>query len=297
MSNRINYGQEPTKTAAAPTIDAEVVSGAPVANAPAPVVIDAAPAAAIPTGPAGNPNVPAVIPQTDSAVATRSAGGYDDEDISFEDIILPALNIVQGIGDLSKIFNAGEITLNQSLVVHVPPNVPKGIAGTKPLNLTVIGFRKKKYVEDVKFGEPFKVFKTEAEVVAAGGTLDYAEARSRGLKLYQRLATGLFLVQKPEHIQDEDHLVFSHECEGKYYSLALWSMKKTAYTGGAKIIYTARKQGHLKSGGYPSFNWNLTTKLKAFDGNNSAQVPVLTPGTRNTPEFMAFVQRVLTSGD
>ena len=230
-------------------------------------------------------------------VARSTAGGYDDEDISFEDIILPALNIVQGIGDLSKVFNPGEITLNQSLVVHVPANPLKSVAGTKPLNLTVIGFRKKKYVEDVKFGEPAKVFKSEAEVVAAGGTLDYAEAKSRGLKLYQRLATGLFLVQKPEHVQDEDHLVFSHECEGKYYSLALWSMKKTAYTGGAKIIYTARKQGHLKAGGYPSFSWNLTTKLKPFDGGNSAHVPVLTPGARNTPAFIEFVQRVLSSGD
>lgn len=291
-SNRVSFSNTP-----APTVDAEVVPGAPAAGSPPPVVIDATPAAAIPAGPAAAPGAVAVRPQTETAVAVPAAGGYDDEDISFEDIILPALNIVQGIGDLSKVFNPGEITLNQALVVHVPSNPTKNIAGTKPLNLTVIGFRKKKYVEDVKFGEPFKVFKTEAEVVANGGTLDYAEAASRKIPLYQRLATGLFLVQKPEHIQDDDHLVFSHECEGKYYSLALWSMKKTAYTGGAKIIYTARKQGHLKAGGYPSFNWNLTTKLKPFDKGNSAHVPVLTPGTRNTPAFMEFVQRVLSSGD
>lgn len=285
MSNRVSF----TNTPPAPVIDVEAT---PV-NAPA---IDATPATAIPTAPANTETAVIVRPPA-VVVPSDSVPGYDDEAISFEDIILPALNIVQGIGDLSKIYNPGEITLNQSLVVHVPANPAKGIAGTRPLNLTVIGFRKKKYVEDVKFGLPAKVFKSEAELVAAGGTLDYAEAKSNGLQLYQRLATGLFLVQKPEHIQDEDHLVFSHECEGKFYSLALWSMKKTSYTGAAKIIYTARKQGHLRASGYPSFNWNLTTKLKAFDGNNSAQVPVLTPGTRNTPEFMAFVQRVLTSGD
>lgn len=288
MSNRVSF----STTSPTPAVDVEIVSETTVC--PAVPVIDATPATEIPTAPVNT----AVIPRPPAEVAkTTTAGGYDDEDISFEDIILPALNIVQGIGDLSKIYNAGEITLNQALVVHVPANPEKKIAGTKPLNLTVIGFRKKKYVEDVKFGEPANVFKTEAEVVAAGGTLDYAEAASRKLQLYQRLATGLFLVQKPEHVADEDHLVFSHECEGKFYSLALWSMKKTAYTGGAKIIYTARKQGHLKTGGYPSFSWNLTTKSKKYDNGNTAQVPVLTPGTRNTPAFVEFVQRVLTSGD
>jgi hypothetical protein len=163
--------------------------------------------------------------------------------------------------------------------------------------LTVLGFRKRKFVEDVKFGEPANVFKTEIEVAQAGGTLDYDEAKATGMKLYNRLATGLFLVQKPEHIQDEDHLTFSHECEGKYYSLALWSMKKTAYTGGAKIIYTARKQGHLWGVSYSAFNWNLTTKFKPFTNGNGAFVPVLTASSRNTPAFMDFVQRVLTSGD
>ena len=251
------------------------------------------PAESIPTSPATQ----AVIVRPPATVAVPESTGYDDEDIGFEDIILPALNIVQGIGDLSKIFNPGEIVLNQSLVVHEPANLPKKIAGTKPLSLTVLGFRKRKFVEDVKFGEPANVFKTEIEVAQAGGTLDYDEAKATGMKLYNRLATGLFLVQKPEHIQDEDHLVFSHECEGKYYSLALWSMKKTAYTGGAKIIYTARKQGHLRGVSYSAFNWNLTTKFKPFTNGNGAFVPVLTASTRNTPAFMDFVQRVLTSGD
>lgn len=267
-------------------------------DAGTPTVIDVTPVETIPTGAATSQAIALRPPAPPVPAVSGNPSGYDDEEIGFEDIILPALNIVQGIGDLSEVFNPGEITLKQALVVHVPANPAKKIAGTPPLNLTVLGFRKKKYVEDVKFGDPANVFKTEAEVVAAGGTLDYDEAKSSGLKLYQRLATGLFLVQKPEHIADEDHLVFSHECEGKFYSLALWSMKKTAYTGGAKIIYTARKQGHLKKPAeFCSFNWNLTTKLKPYKNGNSAQVPILTPGTRNTPEFVAFVKNLLTSGE
>lgn len=268
----------------APVIDAEVVQGHACAIAPA---------SEIPTCSALAVRPPAAIavPRSDSVP------GYDDDDISFEDIILPALNIVQGIGDLSQIFTPGEIVLNQSLVIHEPANPVRKTVGTPPLSLTVIGFRKRKFVEDVKFGEPCNVFSDEQGVVNAGGTLDFNEAKATGKVLYNRLATGLFLVQKPAHIADEDHLVFSQGCEGKWYSLALWSMKKTGYTGGAKIIYTAKKQGHLREGGYPSFSWNLTTKLKPFGNGNSAHVPVLTPGVRNTPEFLAFVKGVLASGE
>lgn len=293
-----------------PIIDVEATVSGPVgtvgpvgipgsAGVPGPAV-DTTPAEAIPTASANSQ------PRNLPALPSDAPNMYDDENIGFDDIILPRLNIVHGVGDLSTIFNPGEIVLNQSLVIHVPKNDLKKVAGTKPLSLTVIGFKKRQYVEKTVGGAQGNLFSTTQEVVNAGGTLDYKEAQSTGKTLYQTLATALVLVEKPEQIPDEDRLLFAHECQGKWYSLALWSMKGTAFTHAAKHVFTARKLGHLKtvkdaegkvaSGGYPSYCWSLTTTVQTF-GTNPTQIPVLKPGTKNSPEFKEFVGRVLTSGN
>lgn len=276
-----------------PAIDTEIVPGpvGPVGDtAPVPAV-DASPAESIPTTAANT----AVALRPACPVAENSAPGYDDEDIGFDDIILPRLNLVYGVGDLSQIYNPGEWVLNGSLVIHVPANPLKNVAGFPPVSLTVLGFKKRQYVEQTKGGARGNLFNTVEEVVAAGGTLDYKESESTSKKLYHTLATGLILVQKPAHIPDEEHLVFAHECEGKFYSLALWGMKSTMFTHAAKKIFTAKKLGHLK-GGYPTFSWNLTTKFES-KYEQPTPIPVLTAGAKNTSAFAEFVKEVLSSGN
>lgn len=263
------------------------------------VVVDSTPVSQIPTAPAVNGAV-IIIPKTETAVAqTDSPSVFNDEDIGFDDIRLPRLNIVQKVGDLSNIFVPGEIVLNQSAVIHEPADATKKKAGHPPLILTVVGFKKKQYVEKVVGSEMGMLLNSELEVVAKGGTLDYKEwQQSNGAKKYfQRLATALILVQKPEHYTDEDNLSFPYECEGQHYALALFSMKGTAYTNAAKHIYTARKIGHLqaKLGGYPAQAWSLTTKLEKF-GENYAHIPIIKPGPKNTEGFRAFVQELRDGG-
>lgn len=279
---KVDFSNNPEQS---PAIDVEAT---PVteASVPAPVV-DASPAVSIPTA----------LVQTGVIVrpSESAAPGFNDEDIGFEDIMLPRLNLVYGVGDLSQIYNPGEWVLNGSLVIHVPANPVKKVAGYPPLNLTVLGFKKRQYVEKKDGGERGNLFNTTAEVVAAGGTLDYKESESTKKALYHTLATALILVQKPDHIPDEEHLVFAHECEGKYYSLALWGMKSTMFTHAAKKIFTAKKLGHLK-GGYPTFAWNLTTKFET-KYEQPTPIPVLTAGSKNTPAFADFVKEVLSSGN
>ena len=289
------------KTEEKPVVDVESTPVAPETPAPAnTTVVDATPVAAIPSN--------AVIPRPPQAVATTNTapGGYNDEDIGFDDIILPRLNMVHGVGPLSEIFSPGEYVLNGTMVIHTPANAKKNIAGQPPLNVTVLGFKKRQYAEKTVGGKQGNLFNTVDEVVRANGTLDYKEAQSTNKTLYHTLATALILIQKPDYINDPEHLIFAHECEGKFYSLALWSMKSTAYTHAAKHIFTARKMGHLKavkddtgriiSGGYPSFSWSLTSELDTkFE--NPTNIPVLKAGGRNTPAFLKFVEAVLTDGN
>lgn len=257
-----------------------------------------APAAAIPTTSA------LTVPVPQAPVATPPAF-FDDNNISFEDVIVPRLNIVQKVGDLSEIFNPGEIVLNQTTVVHVPVNKEKGVPGSGPLVIIPIGFKKTQFVEKVVGGGRGLFVNTEAEVVAAGGTLDYKEwDNSRNTanpkKRFERYATCLLLVKRPDGIlPDAEHQTFTHIIDGEYYALALMGMKGTAYTGLAKRLFTERKIGFLKSG-YATFAWNLTTEIKSFPGadggKNYAAVPILGNGPKTSPALLEYVRDGLGFG-
>lgn len=245
------------------------------------------------------PAVTALVPATASLpVQAETPPAFNDENIGFEDIRLPRINIVQKVGDLSNIFTPGEIVLNQQLVIHTPAT--KQAAGEPPLIFTVIGFRKKQYVEKTIGGALGRMFDNEADVVRASGTLDWkefkaSEGSANPKTLFQRLATALILIEKPAALEDADNINFPYDCDGKFYALALWSMKGTAYTHAAKHIFTARKIGHLRSG-YPTQAWSLTTKLEGF-GGNFAHVPVIKPASKNSDAFKTFVGTILGAND
>lgn len=234
------------------------------------------------------------------ARAETSLGLIDDQNIGFEDIILPRLNLVQKVGGLSEIFMPGEIVLKQTLVIYSPAKGDN--KGTTPLNVTVIGFKKTQFAEKVAGGAQGILAHTEAEIAKHGGTLDYKEWESslaenkvnpqvRPLRLFQRLATALCLIEKPDFIPDVDNIEFPYENEGRYFALVFWSMKGTAYTHAAKTMFTARKIGHLRAG-YAKQSWSLTSKVEKF-GENYAAVPVVKPGAKTSESFQKFVLDVM----
>jgi hypothetical protein len=257
----------------------------------------------------------AVIPQAPALPAARHEDPppfYDDENIGFSDIRLPRINIVQKVGELSNVFTPGEIVLNQTLPIYTPPVVKDGKeikAGDKPLNIVLVGFRKKQFVEKIVGGTMGALCNSEEEVGKLGGTLNYKEHETKVAnkipsKLFQELATALILIEKPEAFKDVDHVEFAHEIEGRYYALALWSMKGSSYTTAAKTFFTARKMGHLKDirengvvtgGGYPSWSWALSTKLEAYKTGNFAHIPVLARGAKSSPAFLDFVRSLVGS--
>lgn len=246
----------------------------------------------------------ATIPAPSVPARVQAPVLFDEDNIGFDDVNIPRINIVQKVGELSNVYTPGEIVLNSQIPIYTPAVRQDGNvirAGTEPLVFTVLGFQKKRFVEKVQGGGLGAIAETEEGVVALGGTLNYKEHQTKtkaGIpsKLFQPLSTALILLQQPEHIKDEEHAKFPYECEGKYYALTFWAMKGTAFTNGAKTLFTARKLGHLRSGGYPSYSWKLGTKLEtySFTGTtNYAHIPVLENGPKNSDAFVAFTKNVL----
>jgi len=282
-----------------PGVNVESVNtAAPVIDVSATVT----PAASIPSSPV-TALVPAA-PATGAVTRTDTPIEFDDNDIRFEDIYLPKVNLVHNVGDLMKVFSPGEIVLNGTYVIHTPTHQSK--KGTDPLKITVIGFKKKQYVEKISGGDKGLLVNTEAEVEANGGTLNYAvwkqnvDARKTNpalpaIRRFETLATALLLIERPPHLTDS--LQFPYEFEGKFYALALWGMKGTAFTNAAKHFFTARKIGFLKSG-YWSRSWALTTKLEDYNNGNVSWIPQVDPCKEaNSDSFVAFVKEVIGAGN
>jgi hypothetical protein len=222
----------------------------------------------------------------------------------FKDIILPRLNLVQGVGLLKDQFPVGAIVFGQNTVLFTPPVVnPKTgnmeRAALPPVNITILGFRPTRFVEKLVGGARGMICNTEDEVRAAGGTLSYKEAESKrasGMKLFQEMAEALVAVRRPEVCGDDDTMfVYPVEENGvtNKYALALWSMKGSAYTAAAKrVFFTGRAVGCLR-GGYPTYNFDFTARFETWVNGNSAWVPVCVPCKKSTDGFLEFARAIL----
>lgn len=305
------------RSTAAP-VDAQVIS-----ETPAPTTVAEVRAAAVAPPALGIPHCvephAVAIPTKAVAVAPAPAPvavsqhdptAFDDDNLGFEDVILPRINIVQKVGELSNIFDGGEIILNQEVVIHTPafihPEEPtKNTPGTGPLNITVIGFRPRQFAEKVIGGKRGILLNNDVDVPKNNGTLDYGEWQASleaakvpggpvAKRYFERLATSMILIERPAHIPDESHLLFPYDCEGKYYALALWAIKGAAYTrAGKKVLFTQRKIGSCR-GGYLTHGWTLTSKLEAFKSGTFAYVPVVKSGPVSSEGFKAFARNIVS---
>jgi hypothetical protein len=240
----------------------------------------------------------AVVPASEQQLAP---GGLvlGDRLPAFKDIILPRINIVQGVGLLKDSFPFGSIVFNQQVVLFTPPDIDKQTgnikrAGTPPVVLTVLGFRPTRYAEKVSGGARGLIVDSEDAVRANGGTLDYNEwklKQSSGMKRFEPLADALVAIERPASITDDD-TVFVYAVDGKKYALAIWGLKGTAYTAAAKrVFFTARAMGCLR-GGYPTYSFNVSTRSETRE-SNTYSIPVCLPAQKSTPAFLEFVASVL----
>lgn len=190
-------------------------------------------------------------------------------DINTEDIVIPRLNIVQSVGQLAELFNAGSVVLNKE--VELPT----------PLELTIL-LARKQYVENLDFDSDERpmVFNTLEEVKAAGGTIEWEENVKPS---FAQILHVHVLFKAPAGLD----YALPLEYGGCAYGMAQWTLRGVAYSRAGKNIITAAKLS-LRDG-LLNGKWELSTKREKF-GKNSVFVPVLRNAGRNTPEFVQYVR-------
>lgn len=219
----------------------------------------------------------------------------------FSDVILPRINLVHPLGELKDSFPQGSIVFGQNTLLFSPTVVNKATStitkpATAPVNITVLGFpRPTRYVEKIEGGERGMLVDSEDAVRSVGGTTDYKEhqlKKASGMRYFQPMADLLVAIARPEIVADDDTL-FTFPVGPDKYTIGLFAAKATAYTAVCKsVLFPARKLGLLR-GGYPTYSFNLSTRLKSFPGGNEAWVPVLVPREKSSEAFMEFARAIL----
>jgi len=219
---------------------------------------------------------------------------------NFSEMIIPRVNLVQYSGILKESFEPGTLLYNQQTPLHIPAKINEKLktierAATPPVNVTFIGFRPTRYVEKVPGGGKGLMVATEQAVREAGGTLDYNEWKLKeasGMKRFEYLADGMVVIERPEIVADDD-TVFTFEIDGKKYTLALWAVRGTAYTNLCKkILFPARRIGNLRLGGFPSWNFSLSSREESRF-NNKYFIPFAMPKAKSTPAMISFIKEIV----
>jgi len=228
-----------------------------------------------------------------SSVPQAYYDGDEAEGFRGADLVVPTLNIVQKVGDLSNVFPPGTLVFGSQLVLQ---DAGEAMQPSQPIRLVILGLQPTSFVEKLDGGARGNVFHNEAEVVQAGGTLDWNEHKATKKPLYQYCTKALIVVQQVEGL---DPTSFPYEIEGKNYAFATYSMKGIAYTNAARHFKSARKVGHLRDipekgikHSYRDAFWTLSSQLRKY-GANYAYAPVVKAAEPTSEQFRRVVSQAL----
>ena len=238
--------------------------------------------------------VAVVTPNTSLApsrpAAPMAVGGLVG-DFGDADIKLPRLNIVQGVGDLSADFKPGSIVYNGEVAL-IPAGDPK--EWTSPLNLTVISARKD-FIQNTDYDsdERADVVGSLEEVEQRGGTIEWLNDQPPS---WLPRLTMLVLIEAPEGNE-----AFAERCSlvapnGKPCELALWTVRKSAYTRAGKAVMTAARYNlRNKETNEPELHhgkWTLQVRREKL-GQYQVYVPLLKQNGRHDKEYVDFAAQLM----
>ncbi len=207
------------------------------------------------------------LPQVDDM-----QGQFDPDDVRW-----PRLNLIHKPSKQEAIdaFGIGSIVLNQELKLS---------DGKTPLPVIAIHFAKD-LIQKLPFGdaEKPKVFKTEQEVIDAGGSLRYEDVDSGNY--FMRRGHIQLLIPKPEGVDDA---LFPYEFQGQAYAMALLTVSSSAYTSAGKAINTLRASNKVMRQGLRYGRLNLTSEPRK-NAKFSWIVPVIKFAGANPPELVEFI--------
>jgi len=279
----------------------EIKFGNDAGSAPAPVVerkteVVDTPVEGMKVATAAPSSVPAVVP---------SGGGFilGDDLPGFKDVMLPRMNLVYAVGELGKTFPVGSIVFKKDTILYSPAVIDAG-AGTitkaalPPVVLYVIGVVSKRFSEKIEGGIGGDTVDTEAEVRAAGGTINYKEwelKRDEGMRRFEPLWQLLVAIEKPAHLAD-DGTVFGFDIGNRKMTVGYWDCKGSCFTQAVKGVFNLHRVTGVLRGGYYTHSFKVSTKISPFKtkkGNFSAPVPVCTPFEKTSPEVLEFIRSIV----
>jgi hypothetical protein len=279
----------------------EVVFGSQSGSAPAPVVEETKQVVNTPVA-----DVKVETTTTHSVPATQGATNafrLGDRLPGFKDVTLPRLNIVYSVGELGKSFAAGSIVFGKETILYTPMEIDKaqGVItkpALPPVTIYVLGIVSERFSEKIKGGMGGEIVDTEAEVRAAGGTLDYKEwnlKKGEGMRRFEPLVELLVAIEKPAHVNDGG-AVFGFDVGDKKFTIGFWSCKGSAYTEAVKGVFNTQRLMGVLRGGYYTHAFALTTKSKLFklpDGSFEAPIPVARPLKPTPPDVLEFIKNIV----
>jgi hypothetical protein len=206
-------------------------------------------------------------------------GGVTGE-ASTRDLIIPKLDLVQNVGDLSVEFKPGDYVLNrETLLAH---------AGDA-LKLHVVHLDKY-YEENLKFakdGPRPRTWRNEVQLHKDGMTLSYGADGAPPTAREVGVLT--VAVQRPDAAPE---VAFGLVANNTRYALALWTVRKSAYPRVYKRAFSA-SQLELKKPGLPSGIWTLSSERINVNGN-WIFVPVFSlTGCATAAEVEALKQAIM----
>lgn len=256
---------------------------------------------ATPTKPA-----PAAAPaNTTTAVATtgQSAFKLGDRLPGFKDVILPRLNLVHNTGELKDTFQPGAFVFDKSTVLFTPPIIDTKAGtiikpGMKPVTIYVVGIVSERFSEKIEGGIGGEIVDTEADVRAAGGTINYKEwelKRDEGLRRFEELVELLLVIEKPEGVNDESSL-FSFDVDNKKVTLGFWSCKGTTYTHAVKTVFNRHRLMGVLKGGYYTHSFSLTSRVEVNKKKGfNYWIPVVVPKAPTSPAMLEFIRGIVNA--
>jgi len=183
--------------------------------------------------------------------------GQIEGDMDMSDLKMPRLDMVHGVGELSKTFNPGDLVYNECLVL-----AEKGT----PIFLSVLSGRKY-YRESLPYDpdreEMPRLFGSAAEAEAAGLSTSWQDNRPPDV---DKVAEFRIVIEAPEGL-DTSAFPLGIEADGKeyFFAPAVWRVSRTAYGPVARQVFSAAALT-LKNC-LPAGRWKLNTVREERNGN------------------------------
>jgi hypothetical protein len=214
-----------------------------------------------------------------------------EDDIPISDIILPTINIAQGVGDLGTIFEPGTLVYDKQITLLDPPErVENAKEPAVIVNAVVLGFRAVRYTEQVQGGGVGARCETLQEVYDLGGTTTWEERKAK--PYFRRLDTALVLIEKPAHCEDAS--LFPYSAGAQRYGAALWNLQGQGYTNATKPIKSWQADKRFRDEGSSGNNsysnrfirlWVAFKKMTVEGQSRATYIPVVRLGGYTSPEL------------